>query len=136
VRSLGPGSYNPPDSIRFLNQTADIKLEANAEYRFKLFWILEGALFLDAGNIWTYKKDPTQPGSQFIFNKFYKDIAVGTGVGFRFDFKFVIGRIDFGMKLRDPKLTDGSRWIIMRRPYSFKNHLEDFTMVLGIGYPF
>jgi outer membrane protein assembly factor BamA len=134
VRSLGPGSYNPDpgDSIRFLNQTADIMLEANAEYRFKLFWILEGAVFLDAGNIWTYKNDPAQPGSQFIFKEFYKDIAVGTGVGFRFDFKFVIGRVDLGMKLRDPLLTDGSKWIIMRRPYD----RNDFTIVLGIGYPF
>jgi hypothetical protein len=135
VRSLGPGS-SVHDNTTFLNQTADIKLEANAEYRFKLFWILEGALFLDAGNIWNYNNDVTQPGSQFILNKFYKDIAVGTGVGFRFDFKFVIGRIDLGMKLRDPMLTDGSRWIIMRRPYSFKNNMDDFTMVLGIGYPF
>jgi hypothetical protein len=134
VRSLGPGSYNanPGDSVKFLNETADIKLEANAEYRFKLFWILEGALFLDAGNIWTYNKDSSRPGSQFSFNTFYKDIAVGTGVGFRFDFKFVIGRVDLGMKLRDPRLTDGSKWIFMRQPYQ----RNDFTVVLGIGYPF
>ena len=117
VRSLGPGSYISRQTLTFLNQTADIKLEANAEYRFKLFWILEGALFLDAGNIWTYNNDPSRPGSQFSFNKFYKDIAVGTGTGLRFDFKFVIGRVDLGMKLRDPLLTDGSKWIIMRRPY-------------------
>jgi len=132
VRSLGPGSYIPDDTT-FLNQTADIKLEANAEYRFKLFWILEGAVFLDAGNIWTYKNDTARPGSQFSFNKFNKDIAVGTGAGLRFDFKFVIGRVDLGMKLRDPVLTDGSKWIFMRRPYNFR---DDFTMVLAIGYPF
>lgn len=134
VRTLGPGSYDP--NITFRNQTADIKLEANAEYRFKLIWILEGALFVDAGNIWSFNKDPAQPGSQFEFNKFYKDIAVGTGTGFRFDFKFVIARIDIGMKLRDPLLTDGTKWIIVRRPYSLKTHPEDFTMVFGIGYPF
>ena len=132
VRTLGPGSFVPDDTT-FLNQTADIKLELNAEYRFKLFWILEGAVFLDAGNIWTFKDDPARPGSQFRLNKFYKDIALGTGAGFRFDFKFVIGRIDLGMKLRDPVLTDGSKWILMRRPYNFEN---DFTMVIGIGYPF
>jgi hypothetical protein len=131
VRSLGPGSYKPGDS-RFHNQTADIKLEVNAEYRHKLFWILEGALFIDAGNIWSYKNDTTQPGSQFVFNKFYKDIAVGTGAGLRFDFKFVIGRVDMGIKLRDPLLPDGSKWIIMSRPYE----RNDFTVVLGIGYPF
>jgi len=116
-----------------LNETADIKIEANAEYRFKLFSVLEGALFLDAGNIWTYNKDSSRPGSQFILNKFYKDIAVGTGTGLRFDFKFVIGRVDLGMKLRDPVLTDGSKWIVFRRPYSIRH---DFAMVIAIGYPF
>jgi outer membrane protein assembly factor BamA len=132
VRSLGPGSYCPVDS-GFLNLTADIKMEANAEYRFKLFWILEGALFLEGGNIWTYNNDPLQPGTQFRFNRFYKDFAVGTGTGLRFDFKFVIGRVDLGMKLRDPALSDGSKWIFARRPYNLK---KDFTMVLAIGYPF
>jgi hypothetical protein len=131
VRSLGPGSNRPKDT-KFLNQTADIKIEANAEYRFKLFWILEGAVFLDAGNIWTYNKDLERPGSQFSFNSFYKDIAVGSGVGFRFDFKFVIGRVDMGIKLRDPLLPDGSKWIVTGRPYE----RNDFTVVLGIGYPF
>jgi outer membrane protein assembly factor BamA len=132
VRTLGPGSYVPNDST-FLNQTADIKLEGNAEYRFKLFWILEGAVFVDAGNIWTYKEDPARPGAQFKLNKFYKDIAVGTGAGLRFDFEFVIGRIDFGMKLRDPSLTGQSKWIVRNRGYNFK---DDFSMVIGIGYPF
>jgi hypothetical protein len=133
VRTLGPGSYAPQDSVSFLNQTADIKLEANAEYRFKLFWILEGALFLDAGNIWTYKDDPSRPGAQFKLNKFYKDLAVGTGTGLRFDFQFVIGRVDFGMKLRDPSLEGRSKWIIMNRAYNF---WDDFALVIGIGYPF
>ena len=135
VRSLGPGSFNPNPSDTshiFLNETADIKLEANAEYRFKLFWILEGALFIDAGNIWSYNNDPARPGAQFTFKHFYKDIAVGTGTGFRFDFKFVIARVDIGMKLRDPLLTDGPSWIFLNRPYE----RQDFTIVLGIGYPF
>jgi hypothetical protein len=133
VRTLGPGSYAHPDTVSFLNQTADIKLEANAEYRFKLFWILEGALFVDAGNIWTYRDDTSRPGAQFKLNKFYKDLAVGTGTGLRFDFDFVLGRIDFGMKLRDPASTGKSKWILMDRPYNFP---EDFTVVIGIGYPF
>ena len=140
VRSLGPGSYNPnPGNATsiFLNETADIKLEANAEYRFKLFWILESAVFIDAGNIWSYNYDPARQGSQFKFDKFYKDIAVGTGTGFRFDLKFVIARVDIGMKLRDPLLHDpqfseGSHWIFLNGPY--RRH--DFTLVLGIGYPF
>lgn len=132
VRSLGPGSYVPPEGV-FLNQTADIKIEGNAEYRFKLFWILEGALFLDAGNIWTFNEDSSRPGSWFSFKTFYKEFAIGTGTGFRFDFSFVTARIDLGMKLRDPSIQSGSRWIIMSRPYNFKN---DFALVLGIGYPF
>jgi outer membrane protein assembly factor BamA len=132
VRSLGPGSYVPGEN-EFLNQTADIKLEANAEYRFKLFWVLEGALFLDAGNIWTFNEDASRPGAQFKFNKFFNDIAVGTGTGFRFDFDFVTARIDMGMKLRDPSISNGSNWILMSRRYNFR---DDFAFVLGIGYPF
>ncbi|MBK9390888.1 MAG: BamA/TamA family outer membrane protein [Bacteroidetes bacterium] len=108
VRTLGPGSYVPDSSTTFLNQTADLKLELNTEYRFKLFWILEGALFLDAGNIWNYREDPDRPGSQFQLKNFYKDIAVGTGAGLRFDFSFFLGRIDFGMKLRDPVIQRGT----------------------------
>jgi outer membrane protein assembly factor BamA len=132
VRTLGPGSYVPGDST-FLNQTADIKIEANIEYRFKLFWVLEGALFLDAGNIWSARNDPARPGAQFSINKFYKDMAVGSGLGLRFDFDFVLFRADLGVKLRDPWEQSGSKWIIMNRPYSFR---DDFTLVLAIGYPF
>ena len=137
VRSLGPGSYNPypnpTDTTKvFLNETGDIKLEANAEYRFKLFWILEGAVFIDAGNIWSIRKDPAREGAEFRFDKFYRDIAVGTGTGFRFDFKFVVARVDIGMKLRDPLLKGTSHWIFLNGPYK----REDFTIVFGIGYPF
>jgi outer membrane protein assembly factor BamA len=132
VRSLGPGTY-VADKDEFLNQTADIKIEANIEYRFKLFWILEGAVFVDGGNIWTFYEDESRPGSQFKFNTFYKDFAIGTGGGLRFDFSFVTGRLDLGMKLRDPAITDASKWIFLSRDYNFK---DDFTLVLGIGYPF
>jgi outer membrane protein assembly factor BamA len=135
VRSLGPGSYADPSIL--LNETGDIKLEANAEYRFKLFWIIEGATFLDAGNIWSYNYDPSRPGSQFRFNNFYKDIAIGTGTGFRFDLKFVIARVDLGIKLRNPLLhdaqsTERSHWVFLNGPY----RRNDFAIVLGIGYPF
>jgi hypothetical protein len=132
VRTLGPGSYKP-DTKGFLNQTADIKIEGNVEYRFDLFWILEGAVFMDLGNIWSYNKDPVREGTKFYINKFYKDLAVGTGAGLRFDLSFVLLRMDLGMKLRDPWLPEGSRWIIMNQPYNFR---RDFTVVLAIGYPF
>lgn len=132
VRTLGPGSYHPADTV-FLNQTADIKLELNAEYRFKLFWVLEGAIFLDMGNIWSIRDDPARPGSRFRLNSFYKDLAVGTGTGLRFDLNFVLLRADLGMKLRDPVISDGSKWILMNRNYNFR---KDFSLVLAIGYPF
>jgi len=133
VRSLGPGSYILPDTTSFVNQTADIKLEANAEYRFKLFWILEGALFADAGNIWTFRNDADRPGAQFKIKKFIDDTAVGVGFGLRYDIKFVLLRTDIGLKLRDPSITSGSKIIPLSRAYHLK---DDMTLVFGIGYPF
>jgi outer membrane protein assembly factor BamA len=133
VRDLGPGSFSQEERRnRYPNQTADIKLEANLEYRFDLFWLLEGALFLDAGNIWAISEEDEREGALFRFNRFYKDIAVGTGIGARFDFSFFIFRLDLGMKLRDPSAASGERWIPGNRKYG----REDFTLNLGIGYPF
>jgi outer membrane protein assembly factor BamA len=132
VRSLGPGSFDN-DIPAFINQTADMKIELNTEYRFKLFWILEGAVFVDAGNIWTIRDDPDRPGAVFKFNKFYDDLAIGTGLGMRFDLKFVLLRADMGVKLRDPAIQDYPKWIRLRRPYDLR---DDFTFVVGIGYPF
>ena len=132
VRTLGPGSSVSDDS-ELLNQTGDIKIEANAEYRYKLFWVLEGALFMDAGNIWSFYSDDSRTGSQFKLDKFYDDIAVGTGVGLRFDLSFVLIRTDIGIKLRDPAILDSSKWILASRPYNFK---DDVTFVIAIGYPF
>lgn len=132
VRSLGPGSYTSEETF-FYNQTADIKLEANVEYRFKLFWIMEGATFIDAGNIWTFYTDEDRPGSKFGFDTFLKDIAVGSGWGFRFDLSFVTIRLDLGIKLRDPSSTLSSAWIPGSRPMTWR---DDFTLSFGIGYPF
>ena len=116
---------------KYPNQTADLKLEANVEYRFKLFWILEAALFLDAGNIWSIKEDKRE-GAFFNKDEFYKEIALGTGLGFRFDLSFVILRLDIGLKLRDPSLPSDRRWIIGNRRFVG----DDFTFNIGIGYPF
>ncbi len=131
VRSLGPGSYkaSPED---YPNQTADIKLEANVEYRFDLIKFMEGALFLDAGNIWAINEKDNREGALFKFNKFYKQIALGTGAGLRFDLNYFIFRLDLGMKLRDPSQSDHRGWIIGYR------HLkkEDFNLTFAIGYPF
>ncbi|HAN18683.1 MAG TPA: outer membrane protein assembly factor [Bacteroidales bacterium] len=131
VRSLGPGSYTGDTISDYPNQTADIKLEANFEYRFKLFWVLEGALFLDAGNIWSIKED-NREGAFFNKNEFYKEIAIGSGLGFRFDLSFVILRCDIGIKLRDPSLPSDQRWIVGNREFV----RNDLSFNIGIGYPF
>jgi outer membrane translocation and assembly module TamA len=131
VRSLGPGSYVAEDAL-YPNNSADLKLEANIEYRYKLFWALEGALFLDAGNIWAISKKDDRPGADFKFDRFYKEVALGTGVGFRVDLNFILFRLDLGLKLRDPSRVENKRWIIAERPFKF----SQLTYNIGIGYPF
>ena len=131
VRGLGPGSY--VDTIsRFYNQTADIKLEMNAEYRFKLFWIMEGALFADAGNIWSIRKESSVTGGLFKWDEFYKQIAVGIGTGLRLDFTYFLIRVDWGIKARDPSRDKGDRWILGKESLKSKNMALNFA----IGYPF
>jgi outer membrane protein assembly factor BamA len=132
VRDLGPGSFIDTTHTTYSNQTADIKLEANLEYRFKLFWVLEGALFVDAGNIWAINNNDNREGAQFKLDRFYKDIAVGTGFGTRFDFSFFIFRFDLGIKTRDPEYPDGQKWVFGSRQLG----RNDFVLNLGIGYPF
>jgi len=129
VRSLGPGTYKA-DPNAFPNQTGDVKLEGNIEYRYKMIGMLEGAFFLDVGNIWSLNDN--RPGTEFRLDKFYNELAVGTGTGFRFDFSYVIFRLDVGMKLCDPSRPAGSRWIIGNRPYT----TDDFNVTFAIGYPF
>lgn len=132
VRSLGPGSYSGGSRTTFPNQTGDVKIEANVEYRFKMFWVLEGALFVDAGNVWNLTSDEFD-GGLFRKDTFYKEFAIGSGIGTRFDFSFVIFRLDLGVKLRDPALPEDSRWIVGNRSLNWQ---DDFTINIGIGYPF
>jgi outer membrane protein assembly factor BamA len=131
ARTIGPGSYKNLKSI-YPNSTGDIKLEVNIEYRFKLFWVLEGALFTDVGNIWAITKADQREGALFKMNKFYKDLAIGSGLGFRFDFKFFLFRIDLGMKMRDPSLDAGKKWIFSQK----KILASDFALNIAIAYPF
>ena len=131
VRGLGPGSYSEED-FRFYNQTGDMKLEMNLEYRFKLFWLLEGALFVDAGNIWSIRENSSPEGGLFDVRNFYEEIAVGTGIGARFDFNYFIFRFDMGLKTHDPSLPKGERWIPLSRPWRW----EDVGFNFAIGYPF
>ncbi len=131
IRSLGPGSYYD-STMNYPNQSGDMQLEANAEYRFHLFWMLNGAFFVDAGNIWSVSKDDDREGSKFYINEFYKQLALGTGAGLRFDFTVFVFRLDLGIKLLDPKLPEGTHWILGNRKFQS----SDFTLNLGIGYPF
>lgn len=131
IRSLGPGSYYD-STMNYPNQSGDMQLEVNAEYRFHLFWMLNGAFFIDAGNIWSVSKDDDRDGSKFYINEFYKQLAIGSGVGLRFDFTVFVFRLDMGVKLRDPKEQEGMQWI----PGTRKFVGTDFTLNLGIGYPF
>ncbi len=132
VRSLGPGSYVRPADISLPNQSADIKLEVNLEIRQKLFGVVEGALFIDAGNIWAINKYDNRKGALFQFDTFYEQIAIGTGFGVRLDISFFIIRLDIGMKVRDPAALEELRFIPGNRKY----YPQDFTYNFGIGYPF
>lgn len=132
VRSLGPGKYQSRDgNIDFINQTGDLKLDFNLEYRTHLFWKLDGALFVDAGNIWTLRYYDEQPGGQFDITDFYEQIAVGYGLGFRFNFDFFILRFDMGMKAIDPAHNGERHYPIVRPRMS-----RDFTFHFAVGLPF
>ena len=131
ARSLGPGTYSASDES-YPTQLSDIKLEGNIEYRYKLIGKMEGALFVDVGNIWAVNDYDTREGAQFKFSKFYRQLAVGTGTGFRFDLNYFILRVDVGLKLCDPSADWGERWIVGNRSFTS----DDLNFTFAIGYPF
>ncbi|MFV0469475.1 MAG: BamA/TamA family outer membrane protein [Dysgonomonas sp.] len=132
TRRLGPGSYKPKQgSEDFINQVGDIKLDLSLEYRTKASSFIEVAGFIDGGNIWTMRDYSEQPGGQFKFSSFYKEIALSYGVGLRFDLSFLLLRLDIGMKAYDPSRDEGDRWVIYR-----PNLGRDFAWHFAIGYPF
>lgn len=130
VRSLGPGSYNNPTSN--IEQNGDMKLVLNLEYRFNIISMLNGALFIDAGNVWSINKNDSRTGALFEFNRFYKEFALGTGFGFRLDFSLFIIRLDFGVPLYDPTYPSKDKWLGALKTLE----LRDFTLNFGIGFPF
>ncbi len=131
VRTLGPGSYNGNNSVSsFMEQCGDIRLDMNLEYRARLFWVLEFAAFVDAGNIWTIKYYENQPGGEFKFNKFYKQIAMSYGLGLRMNFNYFLLRLDGGMKALNPAERQE------RLPLIHPNFGRDFTLHFSVGYPF
>ena len=133
VRGLGPGKFKGTDGrIDFINQTGDLKLDLNAEYRTSLFWKFEGALFVDAGNIWTLRDYQDQPGGQFKPSEFYKQIAVAYGLGVRLNFDYFIIRFDMGMKAVNPAYeTSDEHWAVIHPRLS-----RDFAFHFAVGYPF
>ncbi len=133
VRALGPGSYTPKIDFRgYPNLTADFKFEANWEYRFDMFWMLEGAFFLDAGNIWSLNKNDDRKGALLESDEFLNEIAIGTGFGLRLDLSFSVFRLDLGVKLKDPAYEKGNRWLPGNRQISG----ETVSWNIAIGYPF
>jgi len=127
ARSVGPGSEVPPEGYRDL--TGDIRLEWSLEYRFTIAGNLKSALFMDVGNIWLFNEDESRPGGVFRFNKLLDELAVSSGWGLRWDFDFVVARIDFAYTLRTPYFPEGERWT---KKFEFWKPTINFA----IGYPF
>ena len=126
-KELGPGDYSGDSPYE---KVGDIQIEGNLEYRFPIYSFFKGALFIDIGNIWTYKESESFPGGKFYFNKFVSQLAVDAGVGFRFDFKVLLFRIDLAAPMRNPGYPSGDRWRIKYL------HPTDIVWNFGIGYPF
>jgi len=132
ARTVGPGMSPMDTSFVIPNQTGDMKFEANVEYRFNMFWKVAGAVFLDAGNVWTLKYKDTDESRESIFrwNTFGQSIAANWGVGVRLDLGFLLLRVDMGMKLHDPARTQ--RWV---GPDQWLKR-DGFALHFGVGYPF
>jgi outer membrane protein assembly factor BamA len=138
ARSLGPGGYRGTGTlIDFNNQSGDIRLNLNAEYRAKVWSFIELAAFVDAGNIWTFYDYETQANGQFRWSEFYKQIALAYGVGVRLDFSFFVFRVDFGVKLYDPSrlygALAGTQWRTAANGLCWR---DDMSFHFAIGYPF
>jgi len=134
-RTLGPGSYHPPDSIEnnnFLDQSGEIKLMGNIEYRFPITYKTNGAFFMDAGNVWLLYEDESRPGGQFKFNEFLDDIALGFGTGLRFDITYLVLRLDVAVPIRKPYLDGKEKWIFNNLDFLTKDYIFSFA----VGYPF
>jgi outer membrane protein assembly factor BamA len=140
IRELGPGGYVeldpacdcPVPAVQPFYQTADFRFEFNGELRFPLFWWVKGAVFVDGGNVWTLKSDPQRPGAQLRWDA-YKNIAIGTGFGLRFDFDYFVFRFDWGLKLRRPYSTSTiGHWV----DWTGASWKEISNFNLAVGYPF
>ena len=132
ARSIGPGGYpaDDNDTYSFINHVGDIRFEANLEYRFRIISDLHGAVFLDAGNVWLMREDPSRPGGAFRLKDFPEQIALGTGVGLRYDLGFLVFRLDWGIALHEPYDTGKSGY------YNVRKFMDGTALHFAIGYPF
>jgi outer membrane protein assembly factor BamA len=134
-RTIGPGSYSDNQGVQ-IDKSGEMLLQGNLEYRFVIFkGILEGALFMDAGNIWNVKADSIFNNAKFQFNRFYNEFAINTGLGLRADFSFFIIRADWGIPLHDPSYPLENRWVISNLSEK-KWFFTQTLMNIAIGYPF
>jgi outer membrane protein assembly factor BamA len=131
VRSLGPGSMQKDGTTSFVHQVGDVRLDANMEFRSKLFWKFELAFYVDAGNIWTIHKYDYQPDGNLDFKRFYREIAVSYGLGLRLDFDYFLVRFDTGLKAYDPQERGSKRWAVTK-----PNFYDHFAWHFAVGYPF
>lgn len=139
INSLGPGTFlqNSENTSAFLEYGGDIKLEANAEYRCNLFGIIKGAVFIDAGNTWLLKENPAINSPPFDFNRFYNELAAGTGIGLRIDVSFFVLRFDLAFPLRKPWLEESKRWVVNEIDFGSAGWRRDnLVLNIAIGYPF
>jgi outer membrane protein insertion porin family len=136
--SVGPGTYyQNTDSLGFSQLGGDVKLEMNAEYRFNIFRYLKGAVFVDTGNVWLSKSNPSELGTQFKASTFLDELAVGAGVGLRVDVSFFILRFDLAMPLRKPWLEENNRWVTNEIDFGSSAWRKDNLILnVAIGYPF
>lgn len=138
ARSVGPGTWkaNVDENLFLPDESGDVKLEMNTEFRTKLVSVVNGALFIDAGNVWLLNENPDKPGSKFS-GDFLNELAVGTGAGIRFDFSFLILRLDLAFPLRKPDLPDGQRWVLDKVEFGSGSwRRENLIFNIAIGYPF
>jgi outer membrane protein assembly factor BamA len=134
-RRLGPGSYVSTSNL--VEQPGSILLESSVEYRFKLFPLfgqMNGAFFVDAGNVWNMSQGNTNPSTQFHLSEFYNQIAVGTGFGLRWDFDFFLLRLDLATKVINPANPVNQKWVLPQT--SFEGGQNPIEYNIGIGYPF
>ena len=131
IRTVGPGHYaSPRNKYSYMDQTGDVKLEANVEYRFPLMGSLNGAVFLDAGNVWLLRDDPARPGGKFRLSSVFRDMALGTGAGLRYDMDFLVLRLDWGIALHDPANNEKKGF------YNISRFKDGMALHFAIGYPF